>query len=103
MIIEFHLTRLEDTEIGDHLKRCDTAFCEDIAHLYAALVEDYADRAQVSTLVDGEEWRRQKELFGRAESGGSATEADRPASLAIIRRAWDRLEVRDREERPAQD
>jgi hypothetical protein len=104
VIIEFHLTRSEDMEIGDHLRRCDTAFCDNIAHLCAALVDDYADVATVFTFVDGSKWRHRRKRLGRTDSDGlAAEEADVPPSLAIIRHAWDRLEAHEREERPAQD
>lgn len=103
VIIEFHLTRLEDMEIGDHLKRCDTAFCDDIAHLCAALVEDYADVAKVFSFVDSSKWRHVRKQLGRPEPDGMAAETDKPGSLAIIRQAWDRLEALDHEERPSQD
>ena len=99
MIIELHLTRREDREIGDHLERCESAFCDHIAHLFAALVDDYAEVAAIRTLVDSSKWRHQRKRQVERDSDGAEFGDEIPASLAKIRQAWDRLEAAEREGR----
>jgi hypothetical protein len=98
VIIELHLTHQEDREIGDHLELCENAFCDHIAHLCAALVDDYANAATVFTIGDGSKWRHRRNRQSKRTIDGPGLMDELPASLAIIRQAWDRQEAADRQE-----
>lgn len=96
MIVEVHLTLLEEAEHDEHLDACHDPHCRRQAHLFKAVADCYAGSAEVFEFVtaarlDYEKRLRHNKIRRDQEASLVTVRKQEAKSLATIRRGWDRL------------
>jgi hypothetical protein len=96
VIVEVHLTLLEEAENDEHLEACRDMSCGHRAHLFKVVAERYAGVVEVFELVTESKTDYEKRLRDnmerrREEAPYVAQRKQEAKSLAVIRRGWDRL------------
>jgi hypothetical protein len=96
VIVEVHLTLLEEAENDEHLETCRDMACGHRAHLFKVVAERYAGTVEVFEFVteskgDYEQRLRDNMERRREEAAYIAQRKQEAKSLAAIRRGWDRL------------
>jgi hypothetical protein len=100
VIVEVHLTLLEEAENDEHLEACHDAACGHKAHLFKAVADSYSGLAEVFEFVTESRREYEKRLHDnitrrREQAPFVAQRKQEARSLAAIRRGWDRLHGAD--------
>jgi hypothetical protein len=96
VIVEVHLTMLEEAENDEHLRACHQAVCGHQAHLVGGIVDRCGGLAEVFEFVTASKVAYEKRLrYNTQRRDRDAQLAlcrkQEARSLAVIRRGWQRL------------
>lgn len=96
MIVEVHLTMVEEADNDEHLDACHDRACRHQAHLFKAVADPKAGLVEVfefvtASKVDYEKRLRRNVVRRDQEAPLAAVRKQEARSLAAIRRGWDRL------------